>query len=649
MRFRASISALVAVAWLGLGALPRQLAAAPAHFDELRAATTTEYHLLPMRDGARLFTVVMRPKGSSAPAPVILVRTPYNANAEANIAKGLLSRLASRGYVIIVQNERGSLLSEGEFHLMGGARRDGYDTLDWIARQKWSNGRVGTMGCSSSGDNQIPLAAERHPAHAAMLTMSSGTAFLDIPPFYDRGGFYRGGVIQGPWFPWYAAYGLTHQLRLPMGADEDVLRRYGALFSSRSDLRRTPGADDMDFRVVMNTLPLAEALRRNGGGGTDLDAFVRRLPNDPAWDTLPHFREGDQLGVPGLWIMHQYDIGIDGMMAGFEYVLRTTKDAHVRRNQFAVVGALGHCSYLDETEQSTAGERPVGDARFDYEGLVTSWFDHWLSSPGKPGDFRLPRVQLYVPGSNRWRAFDAWPAPAANARQWFLASQGRANSRLGDGVLVDAPAGSAGSDTFRYDPAYPVPTNGGTICCVEGANVQPGAFDQSALELRTDVLVYTSEPLAREIEVVGWGEAVVHLSSDAPDTDLSVKVVDVSPDGVALNVGESIQRVRWRDGYAKPALMRRGEVYAVRVGPFFVSNRFDAGHRLRIEVSSSNFPGWERNLNTGGNNFDESSGRVATNTVHHSRQHPSRLILPVLPARSAAERIGRAIPTSIRR
>lgn len=630
-----TLSGLLSTLTLGVATVPRAAEMTSPHLTELLKVTGTEYRMLPMRDGVRLFTVVSRPKGISGKTPTILIRTPYNLAIESEIGKGLLEFFASRGYAIVVQNERGSLLSEGEFHLLGGARHDGYDTLDWIARQAWSNGRVGTMGCSSSGDNQVPLAAEHHPAHAAMMPMSAGTAFLDIEPFADRGGFYRGGVLSNPWMPWYAEFGLIQQLKLPPGADEDTLRRYGKHFSDDLGIRSTPGMQSgIDFSTVMSTLPLIDAMGKIGGGRTDYDTFVRRLPNDAAWNSFQHFRKGDQLGVPALWIMHQYDIGIDGMMAGFEHVLRDTKDPRVQRNQFAVVGPLGHCSFFDETENTKAAERPVGDARFAYQDLIARWFDHWLKPSGKPQDFAAPRVQIYVPGENRWRSFAQWPAVApGKAQTWFLDSAGHANSRLGDGTLREAETTQAGSDTFKYDPAYPVPTLGGTLCCVGGPNVQPGAFDQSALELRNDVLVYTSEPLRQPVDTVGWGEAVVHVSSDAPDTDFSVKVVDVAPDGAAYNVGESIQRVRWRNGYGKPpASMRAGEVYAVRVGPFFMSNRFEAGHRIRVEISSSNFPGLERNLNTGGANVDETKPRIAINTVHHSRERASQLRLPVVEA-----------------
>jgi putative CocE/NonD family hydrolase len=597
---------------------------APRHLADLQAITRTDYVMLPMRDGTRLFTVVMQPTVKPAKSPTILIRTPYNLGMEVDgLSQGLLLPLAKKGYVIVVQNERGSLLSEGEFHLMGGARKDGYDTLDWISHQDWSNGKVGTIGCSSSGDNQLPLAAERHPAHAAMVTMSSGTAFLDIPPFRDRGGFYRGGSIEGPWLSWFREYGLIHQPKLPAGADADALRRYGDWYSAANERRIAPGLPVFDYEATMRTLPLTSAMQASGGGTTDYGSFVRRQPDDPAWNMLTHFRAGDQLGVPGLWVMHLFDIGIDGMMAGFEHVRRETRDARVRHNQFAVVGPLGHCSFLQETEHSVAGDRAIGDARFAYGELIERWFAHWLEPAGKAGSFDAPAVQVYLSGHNAWQSFTKWPHPGTRASAWFLASGGHANSRLGDGRLLEQPAQAPGTDTFVYDPMHPVPTTGGTLCCSGSPQVKPGSIDQSALELRGDVLVYTSAPLVSALDTIGWGEATVYLSSDAPDTDLTVKVVDVAPEGPAFNIGESIQRVRWRNGFAKPELMKTGEVYPVRIGPFFLSNRFEPGHRVRVEIASSNFPGFERNLNTGGNNAEEVNVRIARNTVHYSTEHPS--------------------------
>ena len=232
-------------------------------------------------------------------------------------------------------------------------------------------------------------------------------------------------------------------------------------------------------------------------------------------------------------------------------------------------------------------------------------------------------------GEDSWENAADWPPAGVGAMALYLDSAGSANSAAGDGRLtVDSGEGSVDADRFVYDPASPVPTHGGAFCCM--GDYEPGAFDQRGLEARTDVLVYTTEPLEEPLAVVGSIEVILHVSSDAPDTDFTVKLVDVHPDGLAFNLDDTILRMRYREGFDRHVSMEPDEVYEVTLGPLATASVFGAGHRLRIEVSSSNFPRYDRNLNTGGNNYDESEWRVARNAVHHSAEHPSRIVLPVL-------------------
>jgi len=228
-------------------------------------------------------------------------------------------------------------------------------------------------------------------------------------------------------------------------------------------------------------------------------------------------------------------------------------------------------------------------------------------------------------GTNVWKSSDSWPPSGAVERTFYLSSGGRANSLSGDGVLALAAPDADRPDSFNYDPMNPVLSWGGNVCCTGNA-ITAGAFDQRRSEARGDVLVYSSEPFAKDTELSGPIVPTLYVSSDARDTDFTVKVLDVAPDGTAWNLDESIQRMRWRDGYDKPPVfMQPGQVYKVTFQPLTTSNTFKAGHRLRIEVSSSNFPRFDRNLNTGGNNYDEAVGKVARNVVHHSKRHPSSL------------------------
>jgi len=233
-------------------------------------------------------------------------------------------------------------------------------------------------------------------------------------------------------------------------------------------------------------------------------------------------------------------------------------------------------------------------------------------------------------GANKWQTSETWPPAGAQQMMMYLSSAGRANSLTGDGVLVGSPPAADKPDSFTYDPMNPVPSYGGNVCCT-GTAVQAGAFDQRKMEARNDILVYTSVPFKEGTELSGPIEPTLYVSSDAKDTDFTVKVLDVYPDGRVYNLDESIQRLRYRDGYDKPLVwMEAGKVYKVTLQPLNTSNYFDVGHQLRIEISSSNFPRFDRNLNTGGNNYDEEKGVIAHNSVHHSRQYPSQVTVTVV-------------------
>jgi uncharacterized protein len=284
----------------------------------------------------------------------------------------------------------------------------------------------------------------------------------------------------------------------------------------------------------------------------------------------------------------------------------------------------------------------MGDARLDYQEIVYGFFDRFLKGEQSPRLDKLPKVTYYTMGLNKWQTSDVWPPAAAQPMTLYLGSGGRANTLYGDGTLsTTAPAPADKPDTFVYDPMNPVTSYGGNVCCTGNA-VAGGAFDQRKMEARNDILVYTTEPFKDGLELTGSIEPTLYVSSSAKDTDFTVKVLDVYPDGRAYNLDESIQRMRYRAGYDKPLVwMEKDKVYPVTLQPLNTSNWFAPGHRLRIEVSSSNFPRFDRNLNTGGRNYDESTGVVATNVVHHSKQYPSHItisvIKPASPRSTAAE------------
>jgi putative CocE/NonD family hydrolase len=241
----------------------------------------------------------------------------------------------------------------------------------------------------------------------------------------------------------------------------------------------------------------------------------------------------------------------------------------------------------------------------------------------------LPKVQYYTMGSNKWQSADTWPPEGIKMTTYHLNSGGMANSLNGDGILSEKTPSGDKADAYTYDPHNPVTSYGGNVCCTGNA-VQGGSFDQRKMEVRNDILVYTSEPLKEGVEVSGFIESTLYVSSDAKDTDFTIKLIDVYPDGRAYNLDETIQRARYRDGYDKEVFMEDGKVYKLEMSPMSTSNYFAEGHRIRIEIASSNFPRFERNLNTGGNNYDESVGVVAHNKIHHSTEYPSQIRLPIM-------------------
>jgi len=352
------------------------------------------------------------------------------------------------------------------------------------------------------------------------------------------------------------------------------------------------------------------------------------LPNDPKWKEIEFGGEGYKSGAPTLYINSWYDLSIGPNVAMFDYQTKNAATELARDNIFMVIAPTLHCNQGQvESEHTVVGERDFGDARYDYIGLVQRWFDHWLKGVDN-GVTREPKVRSYQMGANQWKTYDTWPPKNVEMVPYYLDSDGGANSVLGNGRLTTTRPAKALSDAFIYDPMHPVPALGGQICCFA---VNPGgSFDQVSVEMRNDVLVYTSAPLKERVDVTGNIDVELYVSSDRKDTDFTIKLVDVGPDGKAFNLDEGILRARWRDGWDKPVFMETGKVYKLAIPPLVTSNSFAAGHRIRVEVSSSAFPHFDRNLNTGGKNFDEKDGLIARNVVHHAPAYLSRIVLPIV-------------------
>jgi hypothetical protein len=359
-------------------------------------------------------------------------------------------------------------------------------------------------------------------------------------------------------------------------------------------------------------------LKMAGAPHTDFEDYVSHGPADPWWDHFGYVNDRHHFTTPALQICSWYDSVVNEAFLLAGLMRKNAESAQARDNQFLVVGPTTHCGFDSATEQTVVGKRELGDAQFDYYDLYLRWYDHWLR--GQPnGLASLPKVQIFVMGANRWRSENEWPLARTKFVRYFLHSNGSAHGRLGDGVLSTAGPGDEPADNFHYDPKNPVPSAGA------------GSQNQSAVEDRPDVLVFSTPPLKTGIEVTGPLEVTLFVGSSARDTDFTAKLVDVYPDGAAFNLQEGILRARYREGFNKKVWMVPGEQYRLRIDLHATSNYFPPGHRIRLEISSSNFPRFDRNLNTGGNNYDETEPLVAENTVHHSRNLASFITLPVVP------------------
>jgi len=358
-------------------------------------------------------------------------------------------------------------------------------------------------------------------------------------------------------------------------------------------------------------------------------AMIKRTPNNPAWYKGGLWHDNMKINIPGFWFMSWYDVSTGPNIAAYNHV-RKTADPAVADKQYAVIAPTLHCSYTRATENTVVGERNMGDARLDYNALTYGWFDHFLKGEDNGILKKMPKVRYFMMGSNKWQSAESFPPAGAQPVTFYLSSGGKANTLNGDGALVSAPPATDQPDSFTYDPMNPVPSYGGNVCCTGNA-VNGGSFDQSKMEQRDDILVYSSDVLKEGIELTGSIDVSLYFSSDAKDTDFTVKLIDVDEQGRAFNLDETIQRMRYREGYNKPPVwMEKDKVYRVKFQPMMTSNYFAPGHRIRIEISSSNFPRFDRNLNTGGNNYDETKGIIARNVVHHSKQYPAEVTITVV-------------------
>lgn len=575
-----------------------------------------------MRDTVTLATDLYLPSATTrAGLGTVLLRTPYDKHRYRPEASGrVASMLASRGFAVAVQDVRGKFDSDGLFTVSGHDAQDAYDTIGWLAARPWSNGKVAMFGCSYDGEAQILTAPLKHPALVALLPRGAGGAVGTLDGRYRFFGAWNGGAFElGQALKWFPVNGNQIYYRAPSTLPSAVMTETRRLFSP------APTPPLYDAAKVATHLPLVDMMQAAGAPhvGPLWREFIARPLDSKVSDEIGYLRDDHTVAAPALHVNSWFDYGVAETLATFNHFRSHATTPAAREHQHVIVSPAPHCGSEFVTGDYRVGELELGDPRLDLWALYVRWLSYWLYGEGDLND--VPRVQYYLMGRNVWRTADAWPVPGTQVERLYLHSAGHANSRFGDGRLGwDAPVRSA-ADDFVYDPAAPVPTRGGPA---DIAGVGPR--DQRDIEARADVLVYTSAPLPRDLDVVGPLSVELFVSSSAVDTDITAKLVDVHLDGRALGVQEGILRLRYREGMHRQVRMRPGEVYPIRIDLQATAYTFARGHAIRLEISSSNFPRFDRNLNTGGRNVDEATWVVATNTVHHGRGRASHLLLPVL-------------------
>ena len=566
---------------------------------------------VPMRDGVVLRADVYRP-AAAGPHPVILQRTPYNKSLT-TIAMLMLDviRTASEGYAVVIQDSRGCYTSEGEFYTFRDDVNDGYDTVEWCGVQPWSDGNVGMYGASYVGATQW-LAAISTPPHLKAIFP------LITASHYHEGWTYQGGAF---------ALGFNESWTMT-GLAPDTYRRLSETRPEAAEQmgNMLAGIDDMCqwFRhLPIKDFPLF------GEAASYFYDWVAHPDDDAYWAPWNIEAQHSSVTVPACNVGGWYDIFLGGTIRNYLGMRERGGSPDARQGQKLILGPWHHTLPLN----NVVGEVNYGLSSTavgaDLDGMHIKWFDHWLKGK-QNGVLEEPPVRIFVMGENTWRTENEWPLARTQYTKYYLHSNGNAKSLRGDGKLSPEQPRSEPADVYVSDPRNPVPTKGGGLCCWPAA-VPGGAFDQRPVEERADVLVYTTPVLEHDVEVTGPISVTLYAATSAVDTDFTAKLVDVHPDGYARNLTDSIIRGRYRETREKATLLTPGEVYEYTIDLLATSNVFKAGHRIRIEIASSNFPRFDRNPQTGEPSGEASSLEPALQHVFHDETRASHIVLPIIP------------------
>ena len=568
-----------------------------------------------LRDGTMTYADVFRPD-TSGRFPALLQRTPYDKTAP--FSRSLMIdavRAALRGYAVVVQDVRGRYSSEGEYRSFVNEADDGYDSVEWVASQSWCNGKVGMFGGSYVGATQW-LAASAGPP--SLTGIAPGITASD----YHEGWTYQGGAFE-----------LTFNLGWSMGKTTGNWENLSKRLSLSDDVRERlrDSTDNMD--VALRHLPMKDWPDLKGDLAPYYYDWLDHPEYDDYWKKVCIEEYHSRIDVPALNYGGWYDIFLGGTLRNYMRMREMGATDAARKGQRLLIGPWVHPGAIAGFPGTPVGEFYFGFRSYstvvDMAGVQLRFYDHVLKDMDNGVADEKP-VRIFVMGDNVWREEDNWPLERAQNTRYYLHSGGRANTLNGDGWLSTDSPGHEAPDVFLYNPADPVPTTGGGLCCYDQFG-NPGAFDQIPIEARADVLVYSTPPMERDVEVTGPITVTLYASSSATDTDFTGKLVDVCPgDGCARNLTDGIIRARYRKPRSQAQLIEPGQVYEYTIDLWATSNVFKKGHRIRLELSSSNFPRFDRNTNTGNVIAEDASFIAATQTVLHDDQHPSHVTLPIV-------------------
>jgi len=564
-----------------------------------------------MRDGVTLYADIYRPDGGGL-YPTILQRTPYDkTNSLTNTMLDPI-RAAKAGFAVVIQDTRGRHASEGEFYAFRDDIDDGYDTVEWAAAQPWSNGKVGMYGASYVGATQW-LAATSRPPHLVTIVPTVTASN------YHDGWTYQGGAFElGFNMSWTL-------LQLTLANFKNV-----STVQNVPEERRANLIHDVDnMTESFSYLPTKDFPGLNSGLAKYYYDWLAHPDFDEYWKRLSIEEHHSEINVPALHFGGWYDIFLGGTIRNYLGMKKSGANETARNRQRLIIGPWVHGA----RGTTMAGQHYFGimadAAAIDVDGVHLRWFDHWLNDANNGSVDDAP-VRIFVMGDDAWRDEQEWPLARAVETKYYLHSSGKANSKHGDGSLSTVSPQSEAPDVYLYNPDNPVPTAGGALCCNPyfAAN---GAYDQNAVEERQDVLVYSTPPLEKDTEVTGPVTVTLWASTSTTDTDFTAKLVDVCEDGCARNLTDGIIRARYRDSMSNPTLLEPNRSYCYEIDLWATSNVFKAGHRIRLEVSSSNFPRFDRNTNTGNIIAEDTELRPALQTVFHDVQQASYISLSVVP------------------